>query len=653
MNCGCDKTGKYPLITDENTHTVCPLSRLGMYWTFLPLISAGLLSEAQTCNLKVAIHTALIPACDERSSRFRHRLLLSETHQVFLVVILPFHERSRSSLYLLGDNINLCSITDKSSRTPDTMGEDSDSSSDFRPFDLDEQSETSLQDFPRGLDEHAAEKRDDVIDSWNQLSMEEKWEDVMGILQNPENPCRWDDKCGDLSVNNFLEEYKKEGLKVKDDREVWSPTALHMLAKNFDKHGFACLDRQSQQRIINFLLAHQKSESNSRAGHKTKDLEDPILVVALRYDNKDFIQFLLVHHPDSVKDLLHATDEKRTNMLHRIFKDHFPKVIEERSKKSTPKMRLDLKNTYRLAISFAKVASAETIATQDLDGNTPLHYALDYGLCRIPTEHHQEIVFQMIETADKFLREQAKGKQFNDMKESESPYMYFLRTQKEFLETKSKDASSNVVAQNLQSRSEPITQKGMLGEGQSRTQASKAGVESWKEMRPEEPSGRDFVGRGKTKVFPCPQEVGTGRTNQLPKETLAKAKDSGLMGARGLGRRSTFRAQSPVPSRGQHPDGVGQSSPVEAVPTIQMPTPPSQPDDMSREQARVMNITSARLIQKTRPTSHTPDNKERYKQAAEQIRRRLKLHYIRTRSDVDAKDLLYGKVASGKFDSSV
>ncbi|KAG6355983.1 hypothetical protein INS49_015368, partial [Diaporthe citri] len=507
------------------------------------------------------------------------------------------------------------------------------------------------------FDAHATgiEAHQDEVDRWYQLPMEDKWEDVMGLLQNREVPCRWDTHCGDSSVANFLEGYKKEGLKIKDDRDVRSPTVLHMLARNFDKNGFARLDEQSKQRIINFLLDHRETEYESQASLKIKNLEDPILIVALRWDNKDFIQFLLSHCPDSVKDLLHASDEERTNTLHHIFREHFLKAIRDYSNKTTPKKRLDLRNTYKLAMAFAKIASAKTIAAQDKHGNTPLHYALDYRLCHIPTDTHQKLVFQMLEAADDFLRENShKGNQFNYMEDPESPYLYFLRTQREFLMTLPNKASSVVAAR------KPTVQEGMPSKLNSKTYVSKDGVplpvakadepsrgglEASKEMRLRGAIARDYVEKGKTTPFASDEQARSGHEKQPPKDMLPEAKDSSLLGTRSvhaLVRRPTFRTQSPVSFAAKDSESEGQSSTVDIVSAVQMPPPPSQPNDMSKQQAKALHVAGTKSIQKTALSSQD------YKHAAEQIRHRLKLHYIRTRPDIDAKDLLYGKVASDK-----
>lgn len=546
-------------------------------------------------------------------------------------------------------------------------------SPEFRGLDLDDQSDPGFGDIVGDFDVYSAGPvaHQNEVDRWNELPMEDKWEDVMGLLQNQTAPCRWDAYCGDPSITSFLEGYKKEGLKIKDDREVRSPTVLHMLARNFDKNGFAGLDERSKQRIINFLLDHRKNESDSQASLKTKSSEDPIFIVALRYDNKDFIQFLLSNCPDSVKDLLHASDEEKTNTLHHIFRVHFPKAIQDYFRKNTPMKRLDLKNTYKLAVSFAKIASAKTIAAQDKDGNTPLHYALDYTLCRIPTDTHQKLVFQMIEAADKFLREDAnKGNQFNHMEDSESPYLYFLRSKRKFLETLPNKTSSTLpaqaplwirsAAQESMSR-DPKTKAYAPKDGvASRTakadEHSRGGLEASKEMRHRGASAKEYVEKGKTNPFSSDEKARSGYDEQPPKDMLFEAKESGLLGNRNvhdLARRPTLRTQSPDPFPGRNSESVGQSSPADVVSAVQMPAVSSRPDVSSEQHGKARHVTSTSSLQRTESSSHIHEDEAKYKHAAEQIRHRLKLHYIRTRSDIDAKDLLYGKIASGGFVSSV
>lgn len=540
------------------------------------------------------------------------------------------------------------------------------SSPDLRAADFDNQIDLGFGDTFDDVQFFTAElgaHRDDEVGRWNQLPIDEKWEDVMSILQNQVVPCRWDATCGDSSVNNFLEGYKKEGLKIKDEREVRAGTALHMLAKHFDKNGFASLDQKAKQGIIRFLLDNGDCDQPTRL--KIQEFEDPLFTVALRYDNKDFIKFVLSHCPETVESLLHSSDEDGTNTLHHLFKAHFPKAITDRNNKIGSK-KLNLLYTYKLANSFTAIASAETIAAQDKYGNTPLHYALNYALCRIPTENHQKLVFQMINTADTFLRKDInKGNQFNFRQHPESPYLYFHRTKSEFLETLGRQRLSTSAAQTPRPR-HPEEQELRTSNLESKTYNIKndaasrvaevdgryhAGLEASIDTGLRQSTTREYVDKGLGAPFVLPHTARSAYDKQPPKSAPAEASNSIPTGTRnvdGLVRRPTFDVHRSRSFTAEDPKSVGQSSTIQTSLGVQGSTS-SHADDLSKQQRKTFNIASTKSVQKSQQSSQASEEKENFKVAAERIRVRLKFHYIRTRTDIDAKDLLYGKIASGEF----
>ncbi|KAL1864707.1 hypothetical protein Daus18300_007509 [Diaporthe australafricana] len=488
------------------------------------------------------------------------------------------------------------------------------------------------------------EAHSDELDIWNQLPIQGRWDQVMKILKDQGRRCRWDDQCGDPETQNFLEGYKKDGLNFKDDSDPRSPTVLHMLAKDFDRSGFASLDEKSRSRIIVFLLDHQRSESTGQAGHKTNYGEDPVLIVALRNDNKDFIRCVLRHCRNSAGYLLDACDVEGTNSLHHIFKEHFPRAVGDYFSKRRGK-KLDLKTTYTMVLSLADLARPETIAAQDRLGNTPLHYAMDYTLCRIPTDNHPKIVSQLIAVGDRLLSKNAKSSQFNKEKDPESPYLYFLRTKNAYLMDLQSKQSSGLATQDPR-LSAPIAHKGTASDRDSKAQSPKDGIvlrikradESrgpnggWKATKLGAVNERDTSGKGKPTTFPSAQRTTPGYVTE---ETASETEELGFEDGRS------------VQSLLRHPQNFGPSRNM-TVYAVQIPTLSSKPDDVSYQQPNEAYKGSTKSTQKNVQTFQMIDDVEGCKIAAEEIRHRLKLHYIRTRSDIDAKDLLYGKVASDK-----
>lgn len=543
---------------------------------------------------------------------------------------------------------------------------------------LDNQGELEFGGDVGNFDDNVPEAQEDVLASWRALPIDQKWEHIMSLLQDRETPCRWDDKCGDPRTSLFLESYKKEGLTVKDDRDKRSPTILHMLAKNFDRSGFASLDEQTRQRIINYLLDHRKRESGTQGNKDTK--EDPVLTVAMQWDNKEFIQCVIRHCADSMGDLLDASDVEGTNCLHHVFKSHFPSALDDYivrkkmgRKKTGPGMKLDLRATYSMVESLAKFARADTIAAQDKEGNTPLHYALHYRLCRMPVDHHPNIVSQLIETSDGLLRKSAKAKQFNFMENPESPYLYHLRTQREFYETSQKKQSSKPTSQASQARPATASQKDAANDGRTKPQVPKdammsrgakadesAGVGGY-----EGPGGRLGRGGGKSMDGKGKTAGGTisSARNEHPAKETADPKSLAPVGApsgQGLARSSTIRSRSSSPmtklAKARNTEAaVGVLSLTAPASSNQgLRTLPSQPDggqssESKPGQAKAPYPNSTRSTQGATSSPLPPEDGdlEVCKIAAEKIRNNLKLHYIRTRPDIDAKELLYGKVASG------
>lgn len=82
--------------------------------------------------------------------------------------------------------------------------------------------------------------------------------------------------------------------------------------------------------------------------------------------------------------------------------------------------------------------------------------------------------------------------------------------------------------------------------------------------------------------------------------------------------------------------GLVERHPPESAPLLERDLDSSQPGDAAGE-------TRAKQVALSRPG----EEPQRFHLAAEKVRNLLKAYYIRSRPDVEAKELLYGRVASG------
>lgn len=287
------------------------------------------------------------------------------------------------------------------------------------------------------------ESNDGDAESTDEMPLKDRWADTMARLQNEE--VRWDqvDSDDDVGRENegnrastpFLDIRTKKSLARVDIKNLGktTPTVLHLLANkniNLDGDGFGRLAQATQIKIVEYLL--QERVGNSQ--HTTD--EDPILTIAMIWNNIDFIEFVIKHCSSHLPELLDARDNKAANCLHYLFKVHLPNKVGSltramrASTEREPQARKEVGSTLKMLGDFIKHAKPTTASAGDILGNAPIHYAMDYKICRAcaPILQYPGLVLNLMKKADKA---NDRDRQLN--KEKESPYLYFNRTRDFYL----------------------------------------------------------------------------------------------------------------------------------------------------------------------------------------------------------------------------
>lgn len=511
-------------------------------------------------------------------------------------------------------------------------------------------------------EEHIAEESTE--DPWFGWSLLDRWKDVMQRLLSSE--IRWDDddQAGDHDLGTrgwslspvILDTKKKKSLADVDRKDRSSPTILHRLALDFGNEGFKDLANKTQVKILEFLLCERKENLQH-----TEDL-DPILTRAIEYQNVEFIVFIHKECTAHLPDLLDARDNRGANCLHYLLKHHLPAAADHRQRnatarkagKSVKEMILHLSYTVSILFAFSQQAKPSTVTARDEYGNTPIHYAVDYKICRIGIPQYPNIVLQLITKGDKARI--TVGQFINNNKES--PYLYFMHTQSEFLASRRKQrqeraqiespasslaAPSKTVDAKMEKREAPDSRTAMAAQSRSVDVYSRGPSvrEAHRKMNPRD-TGATRMRQDPAAPSGPPSHDGR---DEAKKDNIVSAKEPGLMNAPpGFGL-SRSRTGDPVgvPTDSKGPT-VPTASPIEKTSTL-----PAGGSASSMKPLAARKINSEKQVaQRTAQWEESAACRE----AAENVRRKLKLHYIRSRSDMEAKELLYGRVASGMSSSA-
>lgn len=414
----------------------------------------------------------------------------------------------------------------------------------------------------------------------------DKWKDVLKTLDHGE--ARWDDS--EKTEVPLLEDYKKKSLAHRNEHGGSMPTLLHELAARTitirDN-----LDGDTILKIIQYLLQNRTKPTNDPKSCEID--EEPILRVALRCNNIEFINWIKKASEtlEDFEELIAATDSRKRNCLHYCFNTLLPflsgTVRSSRDLAISESLEPNASSENLSAIQLIKafIVAAKTETIIAQDQHG--NTPLHYAL----DYETFRLIPDLHESFAKMLInksteafKQSPAKQFN--KDNESPYLYFRKTRaKASLRKQSTTISSG-------SANTPFA----LNMGESEATVPNDVRKHIASMSNEPNENR--------------QENAINRPKQVPiagdEEEVSQTDD--------------FSASSDVP-----------------IPT---PTPSISQDDSSYSSA-------------ASPTSiyfdvELQDGSLELEAHADSIEEYLKIDYIRTRSEKEAKKLLYGKIASGK-----
>ncbi|KAI2905596.1 hypothetical protein CBS147343_1275 [Aspergillus niger] len=275
---------------------------------------------------------------------------------------------------------------------------------------------------------------------WEGLSWDERVKDLTGHLRNGET---WE------SMESAVSEFRDH-----DNREV--PTLLHHLSKDKLAHGFYDLPESTRVCILDCLLQVHLLDDDAISEHaqanEIGEDETPfsILISALKHVNLSFLDTILTNLKDPLLQLLQIPHgSKRRNPLHEGFRVLFLKqrgVNKTSSISNKEGMKADLRVLTRIVHDWVELAPQSALAARDNDGNTPLHYAMNYNLCYyLDAKVYRPVVVALI---DKSLSSRMQVEcLFN--KEGKSPYLIYLDSESWFAEKQHTLSSSKPAATGL------------------------------------------------------------------------------------------------------------------------------------------------------------------------------------------------------------
>ncbi|OJJ43666.1 hypothetical protein ASPZODRAFT_154494 [Penicilliopsis zonata CBS 506.65] len=440
---------------------------------------------------------------------------------------------------------------------------------------------------------------------WQGLSSGERLRKLMQLLATG---ARWES----------LDPQVKQYVTYRNPMDQTTPTVLHHLSltQGDDTYEFYQLHEETRTSILAFLLEDHLQPDRVAKG------DYPVLARAFQRYNLSFLTMISTspHLRSYLPGLLQASHLlQRQNSLHLAFR-WLPMELKPILMKDPPnvtQVREKLETLMRIIREWINEAPVTAITARDTDGNTPLHYGMRYVLC-----YYLNPAGQTCQTPVDFL--------FNN--DDKSPYLTYLETKVMFDKKRPRSAPPSVLPYGEGSGVKKSDRLAKENRPDLRPEGRIGTIDQEKAKQMEESNSRAITGllletsNPPTAVFPLP--AGRGPPSQLPpvqnpiRQPSLRPQKMHLPGGSGQDPKSVAAAAA---------SSSGARSPVVKPVTV----------TMANEHA-------------TRQTLQV-DNEGPKRQAADSIRQYLRLHYIRTRSDMDAKNLLYGKIASDKnlyFDAS-
>lgn len=281
--------------------------------------------------------------------------------------------------------------------------------------------------------------------------------------------------------------------------------------------------------------------------------------------------------------------------------------------------------TDKTARGLVDLASAETLAAKDEEGNTPLHLAVEYERCK---RGQIVLVEAIVEKADYLIRKQPGG-DFNNAPALKSPYLHHLYTT-EAAERAREEADATIT-------SKPVSKRPDQGHSGVGHRANMAATMS-------------ASGERESSVGP-----GQGRSTTTPQ--AARLEPTGKTGLRNSAREAfNKREREPrQPSRSVNftlPPNEGMSQFPDDLPStesmLQYPGDPQPTEDMPQfpGDGTLQTKKTSVAIGEVSSTNNA--------EYAQEIREFLKKHYLRSRGQDAALEILYGRTPScGKHFSEI
>ncbi|KAI8960596.1 hypothetical protein F5Y11DRAFT_329178 [Daldinia sp. FL1419] len=457
-------------------------------------------------------------------------------------------------------------------------------------------------------------------DVWEGLQLADQCQKVMDSLKQGER--RWDETSGNSDIP-ILEGYKKVSLTETDSRHYkHAPTALHLIALYW-KEKYSNYPAVVCRTVIRYLLEHRdKSLYGPQPGGTT--MEEPFLKVAIESEGDGFIDCVMRCSPETFPDLLHVSDNDKRNCIHNIYVMPSVTIL---LRNSSGKNKLDINEVRKAAVlraeKFIPFAKPETLAAKDKDGNTPLHYAMHFQQCYGRGDRYVNILQDMVLKADKLMKRNTNGSLNN---KGESPILYHNRTR---IESESRKQAKHTGTMN---QPYPLPQTGTSGgrvranitapKAQPTTRADITGFREGQETmailwdKPKQPQHA---------VISSPPDL-----RSKPTASKLEPKDGA---PEGFGLRRAASAIQPS---------------INPLDTKSIPAPISIDGQLLNEQAKSPAPSQV-------PPSRPKKSGVNPLKSVETLIEFFTLHYIRTRSDLEARELIYGKDASDRnlyFDAS-
>ncbi|KAL5003235.1 hypothetical protein BDV10DRAFT_201119 [Aspergillus recurvatus] len=423
-----------------------------------------------------------------------------------------------------------------------------------------------------------------------------------------------------------LDEADKLALAYHDEKNKGRPTFLHRMAENWANGEFRELPMATRQQIVLFLLDQRI--------HHTDGQDDPILKVAISYYTTDFIQFIIDHRPDMLRSLLMATNVDEMNCLHYAFKETLIAVMPWTNKKSDKFI-----STMSTITKLLEYADSAIVTAKDALGNTPIHYAMDYRLCHIAGEYRFDGQDHKYEDTIRTLLSKAESA----MKKPEvlfncrhrSPYRFYFLVEAGIEELKKQEELKRRKAQPPQEREVKSKAKEVVKEDR---------------RDPKKSTLKPIVGEHLSRTTVNLKEESSQSAIFTKAPTLPRVVQKAARDPQHLSAPSVFLEKEN--NLGEPKNGSLSRRPTTNFDTTENEVQQKAVSETTK-QAKPAAKSEGSKSGGVAETEPWPGKEQR--KAAADILAFVKCFFIRNSSDRDAKDLLYGKVASDKnlfFDAS-